>query len=74
MIGGFFSGTAFIPKQKWYLMFKTALIIDVKPDAGGGIGMCLSKLNYFRKIKKENFLVVSTYKSTSLFLKKKYKI
>ena len=55
-------------------MFKTALIIDVKPDAGGGIGMCLSKLNYFRKIQKENFLVVSTYKSTSLFLKKKYKI
>ena len=54
-------------------MFKTALIIDVKPDAGGGIGMCLSKLNYFRKIQKENFLVVSTYKSTSLFLKKNIK-
>lgn len=55
-------------------MSKTALIIDIKPDAGGGIGMCLSKLNYLSKIQKENFLVISTYKSTSQLLKKKYKI
>ena len=55
-------------------MIKIALIIDIKTNAGGGIGMCLTKLNYLKKIKNKNFLIITTYKSTSLLLKKKYKI
>ena len=55
-------------------MIKIALIIDIKTNAGGGIGMCLTKLNYLKKIKNKNFLIITTYKSTSLLLEKKYKI
>ena len=34
-------------------MIKIALIIDIKTNAGGGIGMCLTKLNYLKKIKNK---------------------
>ena len=71
---------AFLPEHLLYLilnnkkMIKIALIIDIKTNAGGGIGMCLTKLNYLKKIKNKNFLIITTYKSTSLLLEKKYKI
>tara|TARA_A100001011_G_C14222345_1_gene804961 strand:- start:16 stop:1146 length:1131 start_codon:yes stop_codon:yes gene_type:complete len=53
---------------------KIVCIIDIKPDSGGGLGMCLTKINYIKKLKQKKILILTTYKSTSEYLKKKYKI
>jgi len=55
-------------------MKKIALIIDIKYDAGGGLGMCLTKINYIKKLNLQKILIVTTYKSTFDYLKKKYNI
>ena len=51
-------------------MLKIGLVVDIKLDSGGALGMCLSKIHYFQKIKNKNFIIVTTYKSTFDFLRK----
>ena len=55
-------------------MKKIALILDTKVDSGGALGMCLTKINYIKKLSGVNLVVITTYKSTSDLLKKEYKI
>ncbi len=55
-------------------MKRTALILDIKPDSGGGIGMCLTIINYIEKLSLNNFTIITTYRSTSDLLSKKYNI
>ena len=56
---------AFLPEHLLYLilnnkkMIKIALIIDIKTNAGGGIGMCLTKLNYLKAQKYMYFVVMA---------------
>ena len=55
-------------------MKKIAVIIDIKIDSGGGLGMCLAKINYLNKIETSNITFITTYKSTSNILSNVYKI
>ena len=55
-------------------MKKIAVIMDIKVDSGGALGMCLTKLNYIKKIYPYNIDIITTYKSTSDLLIRKYKI
>ena len=55
-------------------MKKIAIIVDIKIDSGGALGMCLTIINYIKKTGLQNFNIITTYKSTSDFLFKNHKI
>ena len=52
----------------YILLKKIAIIMDIKIDSGGALGMCLTKINYIKNIGIQNFNIITTYKSTSDFL------
>ena len=51
-----------------------ALIVDIKLDSGGALGMVLSKIDLLKKSKDIKLSIITTYKSLSNYLLKKYKI
>ena len=55
-------------------MKRTALILDIKPDSGGGIGMCLTIINYIEKLSLNNFTIIYNFNRNLSILHFEHKI